>query len=78
MKAAVIREHGGLDCVRIEDVLEPKAGEGEVVLEVRSAALNHLDIWVCKGRPGLASRCRTCSALTPPAWLPSSDRARTA
>jgi NADPH:quinone reductase-like Zn-dependent oxidoreductase len=53
MKAAVIREHGGLDRVRVEDVPEPKAGEGEVVLEVRSAALNHLDIWVRKGRPGL-------------------------
>ena len=54
MKAAIIHEHGGLECVRAEDVPEPKAGEGEVVLEVRSAALNHLDIWVCKGRPGLA------------------------
>ena len=54
MKAAVIHEHGGLDRVRVEEVPEPKAGEGEVVLEVRSAALNHLDIWVRKGRPGLA------------------------
>ncbi|UCC96933.1 MAG: zinc-binding dehydrogenase [Phycisphaerales bacterium] len=53
MKAAVIHEHGGLDCVKIEQVPEPKAGAGEVVLEVRSAALNHLDIWVRKGRPGL-------------------------
>ena len=53
MKAAVIHKHGGLDCVKVEEVTEPKAGEGEVVLEVRSAALNHLDIWICKGRPGL-------------------------
>ena len=52
MKAAVIREHGGVECVTIDDIPEPKAGEGEVVLEVRSAALNHLDIWVRKGRPG--------------------------
>jgi NADPH:quinone reductase-like Zn-dependent oxidoreductase len=53
MKAAVIHEHGGLERIGVEDVPEPKAGEGEVVLEVRSAALNHLDIWVRKGRPGL-------------------------
>jgi NADPH:quinone reductase-like Zn-dependent oxidoreductase len=53
MKAAVIHEHGGLDCVKIEQVPEPKADAGEVVLAVRSAALNHLDIWVRKGRPGL-------------------------
>jgi len=53
MKAAVIHENGGLDRVRVEEVPEPKAGAGEVVLEVRSAALNHLDIWVRKGRPGM-------------------------
>ena len=53
MKAAVIREHGGVECVTIDEIPEPKAGEGEVVLEVRSAALNHLDIWVRKGRPGV-------------------------
>ena len=53
MKAAVIHEYGGLDCVKVEEIPHPKAGEGEVVLDVRSAALNHLDIWIRKGRPGL-------------------------
>ncbi len=53
MKAAMIREHGGVDCVTMGEFPDPKAGEGEVVLDVRSAALNHLDIWVRKGRPGL-------------------------
>ncbi len=56
MKAAVIHECGGLDRVRVEEIPEPKAGAGEVVLEVRSAALNHLDIWVRKGRPGVTLR----------------------
>lgn len=53
MKAMTLREHGGLECVRTEEVDEARAGTGEVVLEVRAAALNHLDIWVRKGRPGL-------------------------
>jgi len=53
MKAAVIDKHGGLECVRFENVAEPTANENEVILDVRSAALNHLDIWVRKGRPGL-------------------------
>jgi NADPH:quinone reductase-like Zn-dependent oxidoreductase len=53
MRAVTIHEHGGLECVRVEDVADPKAGRGEVVVEVRAAALNHLDIWVRKGRPGL-------------------------
>jgi NADPH:quinone reductase-like Zn-dependent oxidoreductase len=53
MKAAVIYEHGGLDCVKVEEVAEPKIGKNEVMLKVKSAGLNHLDIWVRKGRPGL-------------------------
>ncbi|MHC4691143.1 MAG: zinc-binding dehydrogenase [Planctomycetota bacterium] len=53
MKAAVIQEHGGLDRVRIEEVPEPKPAGDEVILKVHSAGLNHLDIWVRKGRPGL-------------------------
>lgn len=53
MKAAVIYAHGGLDCVRIEEVARPEPGAGEVVIEVRSAGLNHLDIWVRKGRKGV-------------------------
>ena len=52
MKAAIIRSHGELECLGIADIDEPTAGDGEVVIEVKSAALNHLDIWVRKGRPG--------------------------
>ncbi len=52
MKAAVIHENGELDVVRVEDVPEPVPGPGEVVLKVTCAGLNHLDIWVRKGRPG--------------------------
>jgi NADPH:quinone reductase-like Zn-dependent oxidoreductase len=52
MKAAVIREHGGPDVVRVEEFPEPKYADDEVILEVRSAGLNHLDIWVRKGRGG--------------------------
>lgn len=55
MKAAVIHEHGGLDRVSIDQVSEPEPADGEVVLKVYSAGLNHLDIWVRKGRPGLES-----------------------
>jgi NADPH:quinone reductase-like Zn-dependent oxidoreductase len=50
MKAVIIQEHGGVDKLRIEEVPEPKYTEDEVVLKVHSAGLNHLDIWVRKGR----------------------------
>src|SRR5687767_8928503 len=51
MRAAVFHEFGGPDVVRIEDVPRPSPGAGEVLLEVRAAALNHLDLWVRRGLP---------------------------
>lgn len=54
MKAAVIDQHGPLQCLEVLDLPDPVAGKREVLLEVRAAALNHLDIWVRRGRPGLA------------------------
>jgi len=52
MKAVTIRANGGPEVVRVEDVPAPRAAAGEVVIAVRAAGLNHLDIWVRKGRPG--------------------------
>jgi len=49
MKAALIREHGGLDKVRVEQMPQPRPAPGEVLVEVRAASLNHLDIWVRLG-----------------------------
>jgi NADPH:quinone reductase-like Zn-dependent oxidoreductase len=53
MKAIAIREHGGPEVVKVEDLPEPQAGPGQVVVAVKAAALNHLDLWVRKGWPGL-------------------------
>ncbi len=52
MRAAVIRDYGGLDVLHVEDLKSPKPGRGEVALKVLCAGLNHLDIWVRRGRPG--------------------------
>lgn len=54
MKAVVIRGHGGPEQVAVIDLPAPTPGPGEAVVAVRAAALNHLDIWVRKGRPGMA------------------------
>jgi NADPH:quinone reductase-like Zn-dependent oxidoreductase len=51
MKAMVLREHGGPDVLRLEDIEVPEPGPGEVRVRVRAVALNHLDIWVRKGGP---------------------------
>jgi NADPH:quinone reductase-like Zn-dependent oxidoreductase len=53
MKAAIIREHGDIAKLQVDDIPDPAPGPGEVLIEVRAAALNHLDIWVRKGRPGV-------------------------
>jgi NADPH:quinone reductase-like Zn-dependent oxidoreductase len=53
MKAVTIRKHGGPEAVEVRDVPDPQAAPGEVVIEVRAAALNHLDLWVRNGRPGM-------------------------
>jgi NADPH:quinone reductase-like Zn-dependent oxidoreductase len=49
MKAAIFHEHGGPDRVVIEEVPRPSPAAGEVLIRVRAAALNHLDLWVRRG-----------------------------
>lgn len=53
MKAAIFREHGGIDKLEIADVPQPSPQAGEVLLRVRASALNHLDLWVRRGLPGI-------------------------
>jgi len=53
MKGVVIRAHGGPEVVNVEELPDPAPGPGQVVVAVKAAALNHLDIWVRKGWPGL-------------------------
>jgi NADPH:quinone reductase-like Zn-dependent oxidoreductase len=53
MKAAVFREFGGPEVLRIDDVETPEAGPGQVRIAVRAAALNHLDLWARRGMPDI-------------------------
>ncbi len=53
MKAVVFREHGGPEVLRYEDVPTPEPGPGEVLVALRAAALNHLDLFVRVGIPGV-------------------------
>ena len=40
---------GGTGAVALLDLPDPEPGPGEVVVAVRAAALNHLDLWTVKG-----------------------------
>jgi NADPH:quinone reductase-like Zn-dependent oxidoreductase len=53
VKAVRIHEDGGPEVLRYEDVPDPSPGPGEALVELRAAALNHLDVWVRKGLPSV-------------------------
>ncbi|MGE5690544.1 MAG: zinc-binding dehydrogenase [Pseudomonadota bacterium] len=53
MRAIRIHEDGGPDVLRYEEVPDPEPGPGEVLVALRAASLNHLDIWVRKGLPSV-------------------------
>jgi NADPH:quinone reductase-like Zn-dependent oxidoreductase len=51
LKAVRIHEHGGPEGLIYEEVPDPEPAPGEVLVELRAAALNHLDVWIRKGMP---------------------------
>lgn len=53
MKALCFYEHGGLEVLQYDDVPTPEPARGKVLMRVRAAALNHLDVFVRRGWPGL-------------------------
>ena len=53
MKAVRIHEDGGPEVLRYEDVDDPVAGDGQVLIRLAAASLNHLDVWVRKGLPSV-------------------------
>lgn len=53
MKALLFHEYGDLDRLAYADAPEPVVGPHEALVQVKAVALNHLDLWVRKGIPGL-------------------------
>ena len=53
MKAIRIHEDGGPEVLRYEDAPDPAPADGEVLVELRAASLNHLDLWIRKGLPSV-------------------------
>ena len=53
VKAVRIHEDGGPEVLRYEDAPDPEPGPGEVIVRLRAASLNHLDLWIRKGLPSV-------------------------
>ena len=53
VKAIRIHEDGGPEVLRYEDAPDPSPGDGEVLVRLRAAALNRIDLWLRQGRPSV-------------------------
>lgn len=53
MKALRFHEHGDVSVLKYEDVETPKIAADEVLIQVKACALNHLDIFIRQGIPGI-------------------------
>ncbi len=53
MKAVRIHEFGGPEVLKYEGVPDPELRKDHVLVRIRACALNHLDLWVRKGLPGV-------------------------
>jgi len=54
MKAVILERYGGPEVLTVSDVAEPRPKSNEVLVSVKACALNHLDIWIRQGIPGVA------------------------
>lgn len=53
MKAVRIHEFGGPEVLKFEDIPEPQLRKDQVLVKVQAVALNHLDLFIRKGLPGI-------------------------
>jgi len=53
MKAVIFSQHGGPEVLQYTEAPDPQIKADEVLIEVRACALNHLDVWVRSGLPGI-------------------------
>lgn len=51
--AVVIEGHGAVDVLQPRTIDVPDPGPGQVRVRVRAVAMNHMDLWVRRGLPGL-------------------------
>jgi zinc-binding alcohol dehydrogenase/oxidoreductase len=53
VKAIRIHEDGGPEVLRYEDAPDPVPGTGQVLIGLRAASLNHIDLWIRQGLPSV-------------------------
>ena len=49
MKAIVVSEFGGPEVMKLADLPVPKAGAGQVLVQIKAAGVNPVDVYICAG-----------------------------
>lgn len=49
MKAILVREHGGPEVLKLEDLPDPKAGADQVVVRLKAVGVNPVDVYIRSG-----------------------------
>ena len=68
MRAIVVREGGGPEVLKVEEMPDPEPGEGQVLVRIEAAAVNHFD---------LAQRSDPAAVGASPPFTPGVDAAGT-
>jgi NADPH:quinone reductase-like Zn-dependent oxidoreductase len=53
MKAVRFHTHGGPEVLKLEEIPDPQIDQNQVLVRIKACALNHLDLWLRKGLPGV-------------------------
>jgi 2-desacetyl-2-hydroxyethyl bacteriochlorophyllide A dehydrogenase len=53
MRCVRIHEHGGIDKLVQDEIPVPGIGPTDVLVQVKATSINHLDLWVRQGLPGV-------------------------
>ncbi|MBC8191956.1 MAG: zinc-binding dehydrogenase [Candidatus Marinimicrobia bacterium] len=54
MKAVQFSEHGTSEVLELSTMEKPSPQDDQVLVEIKAASLNHLDLWLRRGLPGLS------------------------
>ena len=54
MKAVFFEKHGGPEVLKAGKFRDPDCGPKDVLIGIKACSLNHLDIWVRQGLPGIS------------------------
>ena len=53
MKSILIEKHGNIDVLNVVSRTEPDCHSDKLKINIKACSINHLDIWVRNGIPGL-------------------------